>query len=115
MYLKYSKKTAETAKNTDTLFRLFQKKGDVLLWAVDKKGERINQGAILSIDNDIKGIVIQKELNQKIDVKTDIQGQPLYATLNELKKLDGVPSYSDCDSRRHDLSDMIEKIIGRQK
>jgi hypothetical protein len=95
----WSKKNGENCTDDKQLFvRLIQNNNndDIGVCVVDKKGDRINSGTIIFIDQDFKVIVSADSLSSKVPLKTDLDGSALcYPSRN----LDGL-SY-EC-SESHD-------------
>lgn len=80
----WSKKTAASETNEDQLFlRLVycdDDCSDIVLIVVDIKGNRIDCGNILTIDNDYKCVILNKSISENIPLKTDILGSVLFYT-----------------------------------
>jgi hypothetical protein len=83
----------EEAKNSseDQLFlRLenFKKReNDIILIVVDRYGKEIEDGTLLVIDQDFKIIVIPENLNEKIPLKSNVVGNVLTYTSQEMSNL----------------------------
>jgi hypothetical protein len=66
---------ANDEKNKDNLYLQLEnsKRDDVLLIAVDYKGNKIDRGNILLVDNDLHCIIALEGIAQRIPLKTDIK------------------------------------------
>jgi hypothetical protein len=84
--MKWSKKNVAKADDDQYFLRLIDDKDfDPILYVVDKKGEKVIQGAILYFSNNHKIFIVESDLDDKIPVRTGMFNEPLVYSLRELQ------------------------------
>jgi hypothetical protein len=78
----WSKKQAAKDNDKNQLYLRLQaprndEDTDIVVIVVDHKGDKINDGNLLLIDQKLKCIFTRAGINEKIPLKTDFEGNPL--------------------------------------
>ena len=77
----WNEKNVEGCNDKQIFFRLMEDtdgSGDINLSAVDKTGSPLDRGSILLISENMKGIIINGAINQRIPIKTDFYGHACF-------------------------------------
>lgn len=59
---------------------------DIHIYAVDKKGKRIEQGNLIIFDLDLKCLIIADHVSDDVPLKTDIDGLLLFMSEDEYRE-----------------------------
>lgn len=65
---------------------IHQQHEDIFIDVVAKNGETIKSGHLLTIDQDLKCLIIADNLNELIPLKTDIDGMLLHLTEDQYRE-----------------------------
>lgn len=59
----------------------------IMVMAVDKLGNDLEDGAILGISNNLKAIIINSDINESLPIKTDIEDHAIAIRQSELEEI----------------------------
>ena len=90
----WKKSEAEKADKGTVFVRLKQAGNDISLQMVNREGEKIPNGNLVVLDNDLKTIVLPEQVTEDFDFKTDLKGSLLAYPSWQLESGSGITPVS---------------------